>query len=67
MRVRTLLFLVFACCIASTAPAQQTPAPQAAPTPSPGEIDVRMIRLKISAGDLPSAESILDHGIFARS
>ncbi|MEO8431045.1 MAG: TlpA disulfide reductase family protein [Acidobacteriota bacterium] len=33
--------------------------PAAAPTP-PADIDVRMIRFKISAGDLASAESILE-------
>lgn len=36
-----------------------TPAPTPVPTPAPN-IDVRMIRLKISAGDLASAESILE-------
>jgi thiol-disulfide isomerase/thioredoxin len=44
------------------APAQEPapiPTPAPAPTPPPN-IDVRMIRLKISAGDLPSAESILE-------
>ncbi len=50
---------------AQTVPAPGTPAaseaaPAPAPTPAPN-IDVRMIRLKISAGDLPSAESILDY------
>ena len=54
MRVRKLLPLVFACGLTATAPAQQPPAP---PPPD----DVRMIRLKISAGDLPSAESILEY------
>jgi len=38
---------------------EPTPTPAPAPTPAPN-IDVRMIRLKISAGDLPSAESILE-------
>ncbi len=37
-----------------------TPVAATAPTP-PADIDVRMIRYKISAGDLPSAESILEH------
>src|SRR5439155_1723573 len=52
--------LVFACSLASTVPAQQ---PTATPPPAPAaaDIDVRMIRLKISAGDLPSAESILEY------
>ncbi len=53
MRARKLLSLIFACNLTSVAPAQQPPAPS-----SPD--DVRMIRLKISAGDLPSAESILE-------
>ena len=64
MRVRKLLPLVFACSLPLTAPAQQTP-PQPTPaqqTPAPPPaLDVRMIRLKISAGDLPSAESILEY------
>jgi thiol-disulfide isomerase/thioredoxin len=42
--------------------AQQTaPAPAAATAAPPSDIDVRMIRYKISAGDLPSAESILEY------
>ena len=45
---------------ATPAPAAQvSPAPPAATPPS--DIDVRMIRFKISAGDLPSAESILEY------
>ena len=69
MRSRRILLLVsasasaFAFSMSSTAPAQQSsqqpPAPQA-PAPQPPD-DVRMIRLKISAGDLPSAESILEY------
>jgi thiol-disulfide isomerase/thioredoxin len=55
MRIRKLLSLVFAVSLASTALAKQTP------TPPPADLDVRMIRLKISAGDLPSAESILEY------
>lgn len=56
-----------------TPPARLTPSVQpsppppqslfAAPTPTPtppGNVDLRMIRMKISAGDLPSAESILE-------
>jgi peroxiredoxin len=40
----------------------QTPAPPAAtPPPSAPPDDVRMIRYKVSAGDLPSAESILEY------
>ena len=62
MRVRRLLPLVLACALTPAAPAQQpTPSPQQSPTPAPSDIDVRMIRLKISAGDLPSAESILEY------
>ena len=62
MRIRTLLPLAIACALAPPAPGEQTPAtpiPPAAPTPAPN-IDVRMIRFKISAGDLLSAESILE-------
>ncbi len=54
MRAWKLLPLAFACGLTSTAPAQQPP------TPPPAD-DVRMIRLKISAGDLLSAESILEY------
>lgn len=47
---------------AQSAAPQTTPAPAlAAPTPAPTPDDVRFIRYKISAGDLPSAESILEH------
>lgn len=40
----------------------QQPAPTPAPTPAPRPemFDLRFIRMKISAGDLPSAESILE-------
>jgi thiol-disulfide isomerase/thioredoxin len=38
---------------------QPTAAPTPAPTPPPMD-DLRFIRMKISAGDLPSAESILE-------
>ena len=67
MRVRKLLPLILACSLASTALAQQptapqTPAPvQLPPAPPPSDLDVRMIRFKISAGDLLSAESILEY------
>jgi thiol-disulfide isomerase/thioredoxin len=59
MRVRTFLSLLCACGLASIAHARQstTPAPSAPAAPD----DVRMIRYKISAGDLPSAESILEY------
>jgi thiol-disulfide isomerase/thioredoxin len=65
MRTR-LLSVLLACVVSSAALAQETPPPlPAAPPPTPAptpppNIDVRMIRLKISAGDLPSAESILE-------
>ena len=57
MRAWKLLPLVFVCGLTSTAPAQQPPTQ---PTPPPAD-DVRFIRMKISAGDLPSAESILEY------
>ena len=59
MPVRKLLPLVLACVLPSTALAQQTPTPPPAAPSAPD--DVRMIRYKISAGDLPSAESILEY------
>lgn len=38
-----------------------TPAPSSAPAPTPTPmLDLRFIRMKISAGDLPSAEAILE-------
>src|SRR5262249_298958 len=58
MRIRRLLPLVFLLAAPLIA---QTPTPTPpSPTPAPPD-DVRMIRSKISAGDLPSAESILDY------
>jgi len=58
---RRRLGFVFAAAMAAAVGAQEpTPAPTPAPTPPPN-IDVRMIRFKISAGDLPSAESILEY------
>ena len=69
MRVWMLLVLLdlglASVCLAQPA-ATPTPAAQvsAAPPPTaapPSDIDVRMIRYKISAGDLPSAESILEY------
>ena len=48
----------FATAAQQPAPSAALAAPVAAPTPAPNT-DVRMIRLKLSAGDLPSAESIL--------
>ena len=41
--------------------AQAPPTPTSTPAPSPPPDDVRMIRYKISAGDLLSAESILEY------
>ena len=70
VRARLLPALLLSACVVfpAAASAQETPgaAPLAAPTPAPAptpppNIDVRMIRLKISAGDLPSAESILEY------
>src|SRR5499433_154618 len=59
MRDGKLLALVLVCILPSTLSAQQpSPTPPAAP---PAVDDVRMIRYKISAGDLPSAESILEY------
>jgi thiol-disulfide isomerase/thioredoxin len=59
MSARNFLSLLCACVLTSTALGQQstTPAPAAPAAPD----DVRMIRYKISAGDLPSAESILEY------
>jgi thiol-disulfide isomerase/thioredoxin len=63
MNVRSrALPMVFAFVLPAVAVAQQPPVPTpAAPAPTPpSDLDVRMIRFKISAGDLPSAESILE-------
>jgi thiol-disulfide isomerase/thioredoxin len=74
MNVRRLapLGFAFACVLSRAAPGQQPSTPLAAATPAPAITpapamtpapvdDVRMIRYKISAGDLPSAESILEY------
>ncbi len=55
------LLLCVAARLAAQSPSTATPVPEApaAPTPPP-QIDLRFIRFKISAGDLPSAESILE-------
>jgi len=56
--------LLFAASAASLSFARQTASPppvSPTPVPAPSDIDVRMIRYKISAGDLPSAESILEY------
>jgi thiol-disulfide isomerase/thioredoxin len=65
MKIRLVAHAALFACVASFLQAQQapttTPVPKtpAAPTPPP-MIDLRFIRMKISAGDLPSAESILE-------
>jgi thiol-disulfide isomerase/thioredoxin len=64
MNVRSrALPLIFAGALPAVAAAQPlTPVPPTPPTPATpaSDLDVRMIRFKISAGDLPSAESILE-------
>ena len=72
MNVRSrVLTLVFACVLPAALPGQTPPAPMPpvqtpavsttpAPAPAPSNDDIRFIRYKISAGDLPSAESILE-------
>ena len=57
-----LLPALLACLWPAAAMAQEpTPSPNPAPAPTPApNIDLRMLRLKLSAGDLPSAESILE-------
>ena len=64
MNVRSrALPMAFAFLLPAVAIAQQPPSPAltpAPPAPAASDPDVRMIRLKISAGDLPSAESILE-------
>lgn len=63
-RLQTALGITLALSLAAAArPARAQEPPPAAPTPAPTpppNIDVRMMRLKISAGDLASAESILE-------
>lgn len=54
-----LVLLALGVCVAARAQ-QVSPSPSPVPTPVPNA-DVRMIRLKISAGDLASAESILEN------
>ena len=72
MRLRTPAFLLGLACLpllAQTVPPPATPAPAATPVPAqtpvpaatpPPMTDLRFLRMKISAGDLPSAESILE-------
>jgi thiol-disulfide isomerase/thioredoxin len=57
MRAWRLLPLVVLFCGHLAAQVQPTATPPASPPPD----DVRMIRFKISAGDLPSAESLLEY------
>jgi thiol-disulfide isomerase/thioredoxin len=56
----TPLAVLLAFAVSSAVAQEVAPAPTPVPTPAPN-IDVRMIRMKISAGDLPSAESILEY------
>jgi thiol-disulfide isomerase/thioredoxin len=58
IQVTSLLLACLATAAASIS-AQQLP-PAATPTPRPAMDDLRFLRMKISAGDLPSAESILE-------
>jgi thiol-disulfide isomerase/thioredoxin len=64
MNVRSrALPMVFAFALPAVAVARQLPSPAATPAPpapAASDLDLRMIRFKISAGDLPSAESILE-------
>ena len=65
LRARILPVLFAAASVSAATPfvlAQEAPAPTPTPAPTPPpNIDLRMLRLKISAGDLPSAESILEY------
>jgi thiol-disulfide isomerase/thioredoxin len=66
MRTRLALPPAILLAVVASPPAGQptpamTPIPVAAPEPTPTPmIDLRFIRYKVSAGDLPSAESILE-------
>lgn len=60
IRVRLLPGLLAVVLPIAASGQEASPSPAPAPTPAPN-IDVRMIRLKISAGDLESAESILEY------
>lgn len=60
IRVRLLPGLLAVVLPIAASGQEASPSPVPSPTPAPN-IDVRMIRLKISAGDLESAESILEY------
>jgi thiol-disulfide isomerase/thioredoxin len=60
IRVRLLPGLLAVVLPIAASGQEASPSPAPSPTPAPN-IDVRMIRLKISAGDLESAESILEY------
>ena len=66
MRLRALAFPALCLLVLSAAggqaAAQPTPTPPPGPAATPpANVDLRMLRLKLSAGDLPSAESILEY------
>ena len=69
MNPRKLVTAAAVCLVPAWMAAQPSPTPAAAPASSPPavsptpapNVDLRMIRMKISAGDLPSAESILEY------
>ena len=54
------LFVPFAAALVLGLAPDTTPTPTATPAASPTMLDLRMLRFKISAGDLYSAESILE-------
>jgi thiol-disulfide isomerase/thioredoxin len=60
VRIRLLPALITCSLSAAVFAQESSPSPTPVPTPAPN-IDVRMIRLKLSAGDLLSAESILEY------
>jgi thiol-disulfide isomerase/thioredoxin len=61
MNLRRRVLPVLLCLFPAALPARQAPVQTPpATTPTPSDLDLRMIRFKISAGDLPSAESILE-------
>ena len=56
----TILFSLATAGFAQQSTPTPTPSAATAPTPRPEMLDLRFLRFKISAGDLPSAESILE-------